>query len=82
MKLKLEKDFKPLSFDILTPDEIAKKKRLIEEKERREKQKGTKKETPKPKRDAPKQKMALIPDLFYILGALLFILVMGILNAL
>lgn len=67
MKLKLEKDFKPLSFDILTPDEIAKKKRLIEEKERREKQKGTKKETPKPKRDAPKQKMALIPDLFYIL---------------
>lgn len=81
MKLKLEKDFKPLSFDILTPDEIAKKKRLIEEKERRQKQKGTK-ETPKPKRDAPKQKMALIPDLFYILGALLFILVMGILNAL
>lgn len=81
MKLKLEKDFKPLSFDILTPDEIAKKKRLIEEKERRGKQKG-KKETPKPKRDAPKQKMALIPDFFYILGALLFILVMGILNAL
>lgn len=81
MKLKLEKDFKPLSFDILTPDEIAKKKRLIEEKERRGKQKG-KKETPKPKRDAPNQKMALIPDLFYILGALLFILVMGILNAL
>lgn len=81
MKLKLEKDFKPLSFDILTPDEIAKKKRLIEEKERRGKQKG-KKETPKPKRDAPKHKMALIPDLFYILGALLFILVMGILNAL
>lgn len=81
MKLKLEKDFKPLSFDILTPDEIAKKKRLIEEKERRQKQKGTK-ETPKPKRDAQKQKMALIPDLFYILGALLFILVMGILNAL
>lgn len=81
MKLKLEKDFKPLSFDILTPDEIAKKKRLIEEKERRGKQKG-KKETPKPKRDAPKQKMALIPDLFYILGALLFILIMGILNAL
>lgn len=81
MKLKLEKDFKPISFDILTPDEIAKKKRLIEEKERREKQKG-KKETPKPKRDAPKQKKALKPDLFYILGALLFILVMGILNAL
>ncbi len=81
MKLKLEMDFKPLYFDILTPDEIAKKKRLIEEKERRQKQKG-KKETPKPKRDAPKQKKALIPDLFYILGALLFILVMGILNAL
>lgn len=32
MKLKLEKDFKPISFNLVTPAEIAKKRKLEEEK--------------------------------------------------
>ena len=37
MKLKLEKDFRPLSFDIVTHDEIAKNRKLEEDKARKEK---------------------------------------------
>ena len=51
MKLKLEKDFKPISFDIMMPDEIARKRKLEEEKVRSEKERKIKAEKAKAKRE-------------------------------
>ena len=50
MKLKLEKDYSPISFDIMTPDEIAKNRKLEEDKLRRAREREAKAQKAKAKK--------------------------------